>query len=166
MSLVDQKVSALRDETDMRNIETRVWLRVMAMHGDVFNRLNRAFGKEFGITLAKFDVLAQLDRFKEGLTQGALSRRLKVTGGNVTGLVRRLTAVGMITREMSQTDRRAFIVRLTPSGAAIYKAARERHDILLREWFAGIPEVDMRTALDCLSTIVTHLRSLPERNNA
>lgn len=158
MSLVEQNKNVASDSSDLRNIETRVWLRVMAMHAEVFNRLNRIFGKEFGITLAKFDVLAQLDRFEGGLTQGALSRHLKVTGGNVTGLVRRLTADGLISREMSATDRRVFIVRLTSDGAAIYRDARERHDVVLRELFNDIPEHDMRAVHEYLSKMLVHLR--------
>lgn len=142
-----------------RNLETRVWQTVLAMHGEVFNRLNRALGKEFGITLAKFDVLAQLYRFPDGLTQGTLTRHLKVTGGNVTGLVRRLAADGMITREMSASDRRAFIVGLTPHGAAVYVAARERHDAMLKEWFAPVGGKEMDRALQCLSVLTRHIGS-------
>lgn len=147
------------DPSDNRNIETRVWQTVLEMHGEVFTRLNRALGREFGITLAKFDVLAQLYRFPDGLTQGTLSRHLKVTGGNVTGLVRRLTADGLITRAMSASDRRAFIVRLTPQGAALYNAARDRHDALLREWFSPIPADEMRRALQCLSVLTRQIGS-------
>ena len=158
MSLIEQNKYAASDSPDMRNIEARVWLRVMAMHTEVFNRLNRVFGKEFGITLAKFDVLAQLDRFEGGLTQGALSRHLKVTGGNVTGLVRRLAADGLISREMSVTDRRVFIVRITSDGAAIFRNARKRHDIVLRELFTDMPENDMRAVYECLSKMLVHLR--------
>ncbi|MEP7349931.1 MAG: MarR family winged helix-turn-helix transcriptional regulator [Sphingorhabdus sp.] len=157
--LADPTEHSYRDSSVERNIETRVWLGVLAVHGDIFNRLNRAFSKEFGITLAKFDVLAQLARFEEGLTQGVLSHYLKVTGGNVTGLVRRLATDGMITREMSATDRRAFIVRLTPKGATIYTKARKRHDALLQEWFAGVPDDDMRSALHSLSALTRHFGS-------
>lgn len=142
-----------------RNIETRVWQAVLEMHGEVFTRLNRALGREFGITLAKFDVLAQLYRFPDGLTQGTLSRHLKVTGGNVTGLVRRLAADGLITREMSASDRRAFIVKLTPHGAALYNAARDRHDALLREWFSPIAAEEIQRALQCLSGLARQIGS-------
>lgn len=140
-------------------METRVWQTVLEMHGEVFTRLNRALGREFGITLAKFDVLAQLYRFPDGLTQGTLSCHLKVTGGNVTGLVRRLAADGLITREMSASDRRAFIVRLTPQGGSLYNAARDHHDALLREWFSPIATEDIHRALQCLSGLTRQIGS-------
>lgn len=140
----------LRLTDSERNPPTRMWHAVMSLHGALFTRLNRVLNREFGITLAKFDVLAQLYRNPEGLTQSELSRHLKVTDGNTTGLVRRLVGDGLIAREISVQDRRAFIVRLTPQGADIYLEARGRHDALLAEWleFVGQEQLDtMRETL-------------------
>ena len=47
-----------------------------------------------------------------------LSRYLMVTGGNVTGLTDDLERDGMVVRENSPGDRRAWIVRLTAEGPA------------------------------------------------
>lgn len=157
MALPDPLDPSGGNAPDERNIETQAWLAVLELHGEIFSRLNRALGREFDITLAKFDVLAQLYRFRDGLTQGTLSRHLKVTGGNVTGLVRRLAADGLITREMSAGDRRAFIVRLTPQGATVYSAARDRHDALLQEWFSTLAADEMRLALHYLSLLTRHI---------
>jgi len=136
-----------------RNLETQLWHAVLDVHGTVFARLNRAMGREFGITLAKFDVLAQLYRSTEGMTQGNLSRHLKVTGGNVTGLVRRLTADGLITREMSASDRRVFVVQLTARGRELYLAVRSRHDAMLEDWFHGLGTDDKNQALRVLKAM-------------
>lgn len=123
---------------ERRNLETQVWQAILEVHGSVFAQLNRVMGREFGITLAKFDVLAQLHRNPDGLTQGNLSRHLKVTSGNVTGLVRRLSGEDLVTRQMSPDDRRAFLVKLTSLGTEKYLAARARHDVLLEEWFRDL----------------------------
>lgn len=140
-----------------RGVEAQLWLAVMDFHGDLFVRLNQALGKEFGLTLAKFDVLAQLYRFRQGLTQVLLSRHLKVTGGNITGLVRRLAADKLITREISSEDRRAVVVRATPKGIALYCAARQHHDALLQQWFEQISKEDLRDALTSLSSVSSRL---------
>ncbi|MEJ2408986.1 MAG: MarR family transcriptional regulator [Novosphingobium sp.] len=141
-----------------RNIETQAWLTVLDIHGELFSRLNRTLMREFSITLAKFDVLAQLYRPPGGMTQGMLSRQLKVTGGNVTGLTRRLVADGLIDRKMSATDRRAFIVRLTPAGSSLYLAARARHDELLQSWLEPVSASE----LDNLKAILNRLsRTVP-----
>lgn len=136
-----------------RSIETQAWLTLLDLHGELFSRLNRTLIREFSITLAKFDVLAQLYRNPDGLTQGILSRQLKVTGGNVTGLVRRLVADGLIDREMSAIDRRVFIVRLTAKGASLYLAARDRHDELLQPWLEPVSAQE----LDTLRTMLKRL---------
>src|SRR5215471_15898908 len=108
-------------------IETRLWLQLLSLHGDVFASLNSALNSEFGLSLAKFDVLAQLDRYRDGLALGQLSQNLKVSGGNVSGLVRRLLADDLISKEMSSEDRRSFIVQLTSRGEALFSKAAEVH---------------------------------------
>jgi anthraniloyl-CoA monooxygenase len=45
----------------------------------------QAAARRHGMTLSRFDYLAQLHRHPEGLRMNALSRFLMVTGGNVTG---------------------------------------------------------------------------------
>ena len=67
--------------------ETRVWLQVLSLHGTVFSSLNGVLGAKLRLSVAKFDVLAQLYRYPDGLPLGQLSRNLKVSGGNITGLV-------------------------------------------------------------------------------
>lgn len=146
-----------QDPAALRPIEVKVWHAVLDVHGQVFGQLNRALSREFGITLAKFDVLAQLYRFSDGLTQGVLSRYLKVTDGNITGLVRRLGADGLVTREMSTSDRRAFVVRLTARGEELFLAARNRHDALLHEWLHPVGPTDLQLACNALAAINRHI---------
>lgn len=141
-----------------RNVETQVWHAMLGVHGAVFSRLNRAMSREFGITLAKFDVLAQLYRNPAGMTQGNLSRQLKVTGGNVTGLVRRLCGDGLITRHMSPDDRRAFVVQLTVLGKETYLSARARHDAKLEEMFREIDVDDKARVLGILLAMAARVQ--------
>lgn len=159
MPAASSQMAVQPDDRAGRNLETSVWLKLLRLHGDIFERLNRMMGRELDITLAKFDVLAQLERFPEGLTPGNLSRYLKVTGGNVTGLVRRLAADGLVSREMSPSDRRMFVIRLTPKGRTVYYRARERHDELLREMFAGLAVADLEAARQWLGQIDDQLRA-------
>lgn len=138
----------------VRNAQSQAWQAMLAVHGAVFGRLSRELSQEFGITLAKYDVLAQLHRFPEGLHQRDLSRYLKVTDGNVTGLVRRLIADRLISREEAAGDRRAFLVQITEPGRSLYLAARARHDELLAGLFASVDIErlsDTRTTLEQLS---------------
>ena len=53
---------------------------------------------------------------KDAQTQSELIARMGIDASTVTKMVQRLEAQGHITRTQSETDRRAFIVTLSPSG--------------------------------------------------
>jgi DNA-binding MarR family transcriptional regulator len=59
---------------------------------------------------------------------GELSRRLMVTGGNVTGLTNELVAEGLVERLAVPGDRRAYVVRLTARGKHTFDAMAAEHE--------------------------------------
>jgi DNA-binding MarR family transcriptional regulator len=130
-----------------------MWLQILSLHGNIFTVLNSALGAEFGLSLAKFDVLAQLDRYPDGLALGQLSQNLKVSGGNVSGLVQRLLADNLISKEMSREDRRSFIVRLTPKGAALFGKASAVHKQQLDRCFEHVPTKQLNATSADLKSI-------------
>jgi DNA-binding MarR family transcriptional regulator len=77
--------------------------------------------------------MAQLARHPEGLKMNVLSRRLMVTGGNVTGIVDQLAREGLVERT-PDTDRRAFRVRLTRAGERTFGDMARVHE----QWIAAL----------------------------
>jgi DNA-binding MarR family transcriptional regulator len=140
-------------------IETRLWLQLLSLHGEIFASLNAILNSDVGLSLAKFDVLAQLDRHRDGLALGQLSQNLKVSGGNVSGLVQRLLADGLISKEMSSEDRRSFIVRLTPKGEALFGKAADLHKKHLSKRFENIPAHELETALSVVQWLSSNIRT-------
>lgn len=140
-------------------VETRLWLQLLSLHGELFASLNAMLSSEFGLSLAKFDVLAQLDRYPEGLALGQLSQNLKVSGGNVSGLVQRLLADDLISKAMSSEDRRSFIVRLTPKGAALFRKAADIHKRHLSKRLENIPPQELDSALNVLRSLSQKIRT-------
>lgn len=140
-------------------IETRLWLQLLSLHGEIFASLNSMLSSEFGLSLAKFDVLAQLDRYPDGLALGQLSQNLKVSGGNVSGLVQRLLADDLISKAMSSEDRRSFIVRLTPKGAALFRKAADIHKRHLSKRLENIPAQELDGALAVLRSLSQKIRT-------
>ncbi|WFU44295.1 MarR family transcriptional regulator [Bradyrhizobium sp. CB82] len=140
-------------------IETRLWLQLLALHGEFFASLNSMLHSEFGLSLAKFDVLAQLDRYGDGMALGQLSQNLKVSGGNVSGLVQRLLADDLISKKMSSEDRRSFIVRLTPKGEALFRKAADVHKKHLSKRLESIPAQELEAALSVLRSLSSKLRT-------
>ncbi|HET6599521.1 MAG TPA: MarR family transcriptional regulator, partial [Burkholderiaceae bacterium] len=92
----------------------KLWLRLLACATQIESEIRRRLRAQFGVTLARFDYMAQLYRYKDGLKMRELSRYLMVTGGNVTGLTDDLERDGLVAREAAPADRRAWILRLTP----------------------------------------------------
>jgi DNA-binding MarR family transcriptional regulator len=129
-----------------------LWVRLAKCYGLVLRDV-RAFESRAAVTLPQFDALAQLLRHPEGATATALSEALLVTRGNVTGIVARLVARGLVRREVLPRDRRAAILRLTPRGRRIAAAHVARHERHLRKVFGSLRASDqaaLRRSLDRL----------------
>jgi DNA-binding MarR family transcriptional regulator len=116
----------------------KLWLRMLSCVTEIEAEIRRRLREHFGISLARFDYLAQLHRHKEGLKMRDLSRYLMVTGGNVTALTDELETDGLVVRENSPTDRRAWIVRLTPEGRRGFEAMAREHEQWILELFAAL----------------------------
>ena len=116
----------------------RLWLRVLKTSRMIETRLRDSMRSEFGSTLPRFDVMAALSRYSDGLKMSQLSGVLRVSNGNVTGVVDRLADDGYVVRVAVAGDRRASLVQLTPKGRdefAIQAAAHETWiDDLLTEF--------------------------------
>ncbi len=89
---------------------------------------------ELGLSMAKQSALTALADAGEPLTLSDLAARLSCVRSNITQLVDRLEADGLVRRVDDPADRRSVRAELTPSGAekqAAGKAAiaRVQHDI-------------------------------------
>lgn len=116
----------------------KLWLRLLSCTTAIEKELQRRLGQR-GATLPRFDVLAALDRAPDGLSMGSLSRALLVSNGNVTGLVRKLAAEGLVLIETDQSDRRSFIVHLTGRGSAVFEALADDHSRWVDALLADLP---------------------------
>lgn len=136
-----------RDHKD----ELRLWLRIftckMVIEGEVRRRLRDAFG----VTLPRFDLMAQLDRVPNAMTLGELSRRMMVTNGNVTGLVDRLVAQRLVERRPSPRDRRSQLVSLTAEGRRAFRAMARANGGWIAELFADLSPGETETLLRLLA---------------
>ncbi len=115
----------------------RLWLRLLACTTRIEDQIRQRLRNDFGTTLPRFDLLAQLERSPDGLTMRELSQRLMVTGGNVTGITDQLEAEGLVVREPHPSDRRSVTVRLTPAGRRQFKRMAATHEGWIVELLAG-----------------------------
>ena len=78
-----------------------------------------------GLSVSKFDAMDQLVRAAEPMTLGCLAGRLHCVRSNVTQLVDRLEAEGLVQRGGCSEDRRAIRARVTPVGLERHAAGLE-----------------------------------------
>jgi DNA-binding MarR family transcriptional regulator len=104
----------------------RLWLRLLTCTQLVEKQVRNHLREQFDTTLPRFDLMAQLQRNPDGLKMNELSRRMMVTGGNVTGITDQLVAEGLVERLEVDGDRRAYRVRLTAQRASGRKPAAPR----------------------------------------
>ncbi len=124
--------------------ELRLWLRLLTCSTLIEGEIRTRLRDTFGVTLPRFDLMAQLDRAPDGMTLSDVSRRMMVSNGNVTGLVERLVESGHLERRVSVQDRRAQVIRLTDLGRAEFRAMAAAHEAWIADMFSGLtrPELD------------------------
>lgn len=159
--------AAARRAPHAAHASLRVWLRLLSCSTLVEREVRARLRTEFSVTLPQFDLLAQLDAAERddvhGLTMSALSKRLMVTNGNLTGLVERLVQEGLVIRAASPTDGRSQVVRLSAQGRRAFAAMAPRHERWIEEMLGSLPPArrdDLYEALgdlrDSIRTSLSH----------
>ena len=104
--------------------------------------LNRESVKDirrYGLTQPQFGVIECLGHLGE-MNIGELSKKMLVSGGNMTCVVDNLEKEGLVRRQHSESDRRAVIVALTEQGMTLFKEIFPQHAKVLTGLMAVLPE--------------------------
>ena len=120
---------------------------------------------QFGMTRAKWAVLARLDRF-EGLKQAELAEMLDLQPISLTRLLDGLAGNGLIERRPDPEDRRAKRLFLTPAARPLLEQLTELGEDLMETALAGLPPGDVTALLGGLTAIKDNLRHAVQRKPA
>jgi DNA-binding MarR family transcriptional regulator len=134
----------------------RIWLRLLTCTQLIERTVRTRLREQFGTTLPRFDLMAQLERHREGLKMNELSRLLMVTGGNVTAIVDQLEREGLVERLDEPADRRAFRIRLTRSGETAFADMARAHEAWVVELLAGLTRREHEELLALLAKVKSH----------
>jgi DNA-binding MarR family transcriptional regulator len=134
----------------------RIWLRLLTCTQLIEKRVRAGLREDFGTTLPRFDLMAQLERHPEGLKMNELSRLLMVTGGNVTAIVDQLEKEGLVERLDDAADRRAFRIRLTRAGDKSFAEMARAHEHWVVELLAGLTSRERDELLKLLAKLKSH----------
>lgn len=121
----------------------RVWLKLLKSVNGIEAEIRRNLRDGHGTTLPRFDVMSALARFPDGLKMSELSSFLKVSNGNVTGIVDKLTVEGLALRVAVPGDRRAQVARLTAKGKKEFETLAQHHEGWIDEMLDGLSVKDI-----------------------
>jgi len=99
-----------------RGIEA--WQALLRAHATLMRQLDQQLEKETGLSLADFDVLAQLAVAGGELRMTELADRALISRSGMTRRVARLVEEGLVLRASSAADARGVVVALTDAGVA------------------------------------------------
>lgn len=138
----------------------RLWLRLLTCTQLVEKQVRGGLREQFDTTLPRFDLMAQLEREREGMKMNELSRRMMVTGGNITGITDQLVTEDLVERVPVPGDRRAYRVRLTGKGRKQFSEMAHAHESWVLNAFAGLSAREVATLHRLLGKVKQHTLSV------
>lgn len=137
--------------SDVSRGKLRVWIQLLRTTKFIEAELRTRFRRHNNTTLPRADVVAALARFPEGLSMSALSAQLLISNGNVTSVVEKLAADGLVERRGDSGDRRSIRVMLTRKGTAEFNAVAPLHEAWIAEILGGLNPKDVTALLALLA---------------
>jgi MarR family transcriptional regulator, transcriptional regulator for hemolysin len=109
-----------------------------------------------GLTRSQWQVLTNLAQ-NEGINQKGLAELLEIEPITLGRILDKLQTRGLVERHPHPTDRRTWLLHLTPAARPKLEQVRELGDATRSEALAGVSEVDRRRLLKTLQALKTNL---------
>jgi DNA-binding MarR family transcriptional regulator len=129
------------------------WMRLIRVQQQISQAI-AACTRDYGLSHAQFVVLAQVGAV-EGRPQQELAQALQVTKGNVTQILDRMEACGLLERRQAG---RTKCVHLTPEGRRLYGRVVPAVDAVVADHLRSLEVVEQHELLRLLGTVEHDLR--------
>lgn len=118
--------------------------------------------RPFGLAEAEFRVLTTLFSQPEGVAHpGDLCSRAAQSPANMSRICDALVSRDLITRVLSEHDRRRMVLRITDQGEALVRQLLPKMFARLRGILAGFPEAEQRQLIAQLKRLYVTLENAP-----
>jgi len=131
----------------------RTWLKILKTSHLIEKQIKEKFRDEYNTTLPRFDVMSALYRSNNGLKMNEISGVLKVSNGNITGIIDRLVKEGNVLRVAIEGDRRSSLVSLTNKGKKQFEEYAIAHESWINVMLKNVSEQDSHLLIDLLDSI-------------
>jgi DNA-binding MarR family transcriptional regulator len=123
----------------------RAWIQLTKCAKRIEAHVNRRFAEAHGTSLARFDVLANLERCAgHAASTTELSRMLLASQGNITRLLDRMEDDRLVRRRPSASDGRVSEVQMTRAGEALFARLAADHESWTAGMFAGLRNDELK----------------------
>ncbi|MSQ55944.1 MAG: MarR family transcriptional regulator [Limnohabitans sp.] len=131
----------------------RLWLRLLTCSQLIEKKVRSQLRSQFETTLPRFDLMAQLEREPQGIKMNELSKRMMVTGGNITAITDQLVAEHLVERVEDVKDRRSWHIQLTPRGRRAFKSMAMQHEVWIVDSFGGLSAQEIKSLHQLLGKV-------------
>jgi DNA-binding MarR family transcriptional regulator len=152
-------MSATRTKTAERHkaaidriVETVIYLQTES------RRLAKEQASTHGITATQLNVLKLLLAVGD-LSLSQLSKRMTATNSTVTGIVDRMVAANLVSREQSPTDRRVWRIKLTAEGKALARKVDVAPWEILQRAVLSLPPAELDQLIRSLTKVVDSIEA-------
>jgi len=125
-----------------------IWFKISKIYNENIKESNRLL-KEYGLSSAQFDVLAQIGVGKE-ITQSELSEKLLATKGNISQLIVSMENKDYVRRRQEWKNK---YVSLTPKGTEMYNELVPMIEAFQTETFGILDEEERQELLKLLRKV-------------
>lgn len=142
-------------KTSNKNSKARLrsWLKILKTSNFIEKKIRENFREEYQTTLPRFDVMSALYRSKNGLKMNEISDLLKVSNGNITGIIDRLVDDGLVLRVSLKGDRRSNLINLTNKGKIQFQEYAWSHESWINMILNKLSGQDAQILINLLNKI-------------
>ena len=126
-----------------------VWLTVGRTNLKVHRALNQTIG-ELDLSLAQHEILLSIWQ-KPGLTQKQLAENLLVVKSNVSALIKKLEARGLVHRDCDPCDTRNKCLSLTEAGERLVRQSFERQNRVIDAMVSEMSDAELQMISEVMS---------------
>ena len=114
------------------------WMALARTYWHYWDFLESGMRREHGMSMSRYDVLAQLDLAGGRLRLNELATRIWLSPSGLSKLLDRMDASGLIVREPDPSDARSWFAVLTARGRSLVRRARATHHARLASTFGTV----------------------------
>jgi DNA-binding MarR family transcriptional regulator len=126
-----------------------------------FQELNREEFRPYELSTPQYAILFHASASEAGVPLGQIGQEILADNSNLTRLVDRLVARGLVRRASDPHDRRVTLLQLTPAGKALIDELRPRHRRLVEERMNLIDDQQVAAMHQAMQALYDGLRDHP-----